>query len=96
MAGPDGLDFVLRGWRPEKALISSNSRVLALGSCFAANFLDWLEERGLGQNATFMPYASMFESVAVIEQQFRWAFGEMDPRHALWIDRSGVVVEATE
>src|SRR6185436_19708578 len=96
LCGPDGIDFVLRGWRPDQPLITSTSRVLALGSCFAANFLDWLEERGFAQDSTFLPYTSTFESVPVIKQQLRWAFGEMDPRHALWIDRNGTAVEATE
>jgi hypothetical protein len=96
LCSEDGIEFILRGWRPDKPIITPRTRVLALGSCFAANFLDWMEEHGLGENSTFLPYTALFESVAVIEQQFRWAFGEMDPRTAVWVDRKGVRVEATE
>src|SRR3954462_13790610 len=45
----DGLDFILRGGLPSEPLITPASRVLAMGSCFAANILDWLDERGLSE-----------------------------------------------
>jgi hypothetical protein len=41
-------------------------------------------------------YGSIFESIAVVEQQFRWAFGEFDPKNAFWIDHDKRRVDAAE
>src|SRR5579862_3099645 len=87
----DPLTYVLHGWMPKEPLITESTRLVAFGSCFAANFIGWLADHGFGRNLESDPfnmlvaYRDSFENVAVIEQQVRWAFGELDSRNALWI-----------
>jgi hypothetical protein len=94
------LKSVLEGWAPATPIIDRSTRVLALGSCFAANFVEWLIAHGHELPYLNNPLAGVlhnaFENVSVIAQQFRWAFGEFDPSAALWIGKDKQVVEATE
>lgn len=98
----DGMLGISKGWIPEQPLITTQTRVLAIGSCFASNFILWLAEHGFNRNADRSPYSaferrhSAFESVAVLAQQFRWAFDEVDPAALLWIDKNREVIEATD
>jgi hypothetical protein len=88
-AGPES---ILEGWAPAEPLIRPGSRVLALGSCFAAYFVEWL-----ALNDRILVLArNPFENVAVIAQQFRWAFGEVDPETLFWIDKDKERNFATE
>ncbi|MEW5975381.1 MAG: GSCFA domain-containing protein [Acidobacteriota bacterium] len=97
-----GLEQVLHGWTPPQPLITPQTRVLALGSCFARYFVLWLGDHGFNQNFPDSPYNALlrnsfgFESPAAIAQQFRWAFGELDSSKPLWIDQNKEQVEATE
>jgi hypothetical protein len=91
---------MLEGWAPAVPIIHPSTRVMALGSCFAANFVEWLGAHGYNLPLRDNPYAALlrnaFESVAVVAQQFRWAFGEFDPAKALWFDKNKQLVEPTE
>jgi hypothetical protein len=91
---------VLEGWVPPEPIIGAETRVLALGSCFAGNFVEWLLGRGYNRQLLDNPHQALlrnaFESVSVVAQQFRWAFGEFDPRNALWFDKTKRLVEPTE
>jgi hypothetical protein len=97
-----GLASVLEGWRPAAPIIGPHTRVLAMGSCFASYFILWLADHGFNQQAATSPYDQLLrcrsglENAPVIAQQFRWAFGEMDPAGALWFDTDKQLVEATE
>src|SRR6266851_5299067 len=94
-----GLGLILAGWKPAEPLITPETRVLAFGSCFAANFAEWLAKNGYNQELTASCRALLrnpFENVAVIAQQFRWAFGEVDPNLLLWVDKDKQCVLATE
>jgi GSCFA family len=94
-----GPELVLEGWTPPEPIIRPTSRVLAFGSCFAAHFVEWLATNGFNQAYTDSARALMrnpFENVAVIAQQFRWAFGELDPRNLVWIDKGQQRILATE
>jgi hypothetical protein len=92
---------LLKGWLPEQPIITPDTRVLAMGSCFAANFIGWLAENGFNQKVERSPYdllmryGASFESVPVLAQQLRWAFDEVDPRNILWVDRDQQRVNAT-
>jgi len=92
---------VLVGWKPKAPLIHPDTRVMALGSCFASYFILWLGDNGFNQNAKASPYNMLirqraaFENAWVIAQQFRWAFGEFDSSQALWIDQEKQVVESS-
>lgn len=97
-----GMDALGDGWLPAQPLISPETRVLAIGSCFARYFVLWLAEHGFNKTTPQSPYNALmrfgsgFESPAVIAQQFRWAFGELDDKAVLWIDKNKDVFEATE
>jgi hypothetical protein len=94
------VEGVLEGWIPPAPLIRPESRVAALGSCFAGNFVEWLLAHGYNQPTAQNPHAALlrnaFESPSVVAQQFRWAFGEFDPQTALWFDKNKQLVEPTE
>ncbi len=93
---------VAEGWLPDGPIISPDTRVLAVGSCFARYFTLWLAENGFNRAFRHSPYNAMlhfnsdFESAAVIAQQFRWAFDELDPAALLWIDKNRRLVAATD
>jgi GSCFA family len=73
--------------------------VLALGSCFAAYFIEWLATNGYKQTFSdplLVLARNPFENTAVIAQQFRWAFGEVDPHNLFWIDKDRQRNFATE
>lgn len=97
-----GGQAICEGWLPASPLIGRDTRVLALGSCFARNFTLWLAEHGFNRAFPNSPYNALlhfnsdFESPAVVAQQFRWAFDELDPASLLWIDKNRHLVAATE
>lgn len=97
----EGLTNIAKGWLPPAPIIDVDTRVLAVGSCFARNFTLWLAEHGFNQSFTDSPYNALlrfnadFESPAAIAQQFRWAFDELDPSTLLWIDKNRHLIEAT-
>jgi hypothetical protein len=94
------VESVLEGWIPPEPIIHPTTRVLALGSCFAGNFVEWLLAHGYNLPLADHPHGALlrnaFESVSVLAQQFRWAFGEFDPATALWFDKDKRPVEPTE
>ena len=67
---------------PPDPVICPGTRVMAMGSCFASHFIDGLARNGYQQPGS-EPLLSLarnpFENIAVIAQQFRWAFGKVDP-----------------
>lgn len=97
-----GMDAVGSGWLPAVPLISTTTRVLAIGSCFASYFALWLAEHGFNKSMPQSPYNALlrfgsdFVSPAAIAQQFRWAFGELDHKEVVWTDRSGQGFESSE
>jgi hypothetical protein len=97
-----GMDALGDGWLPAEPLISRATRVVAIGSCFARYFIVWLAEHGFNESMPQSPYnallrfGSQLESPASIAQQFRWAFGELDDKAVVWIDKNKEVFEASE
>jgi hypothetical protein len=93
---------IAEGWLPREPLINSRTRALAIGSCFARNFIVWLAEHGFNQAEGRSPYGALeqllsgFESAAVLAQQFRWAFDDVDPSTLMWVDKNRESFEATE
>jgi hypothetical protein len=98
----EGMAAITKGWLPDAPLITPDTSVLAVGSCFASYFTMWLADHGFNQKFPDSPYNALlrfgahFESPAVIAQQFRWAFDELDPLSLLWIDKNRHLVEATD
>jgi hypothetical protein len=95
-------DRVLRGWKPQAPIISEQTRVLALGSCFASHFTAWLGDNGFNRRGDASPYnmllryGAAFETVAVVAQQFRWAFEGLGSAEPLWVSPDREQVRATE
>ncbi len=92
--GPEAL---LVGWLPDQPIIDRDTRVIAIGSCFAAYFADWLLEHDFNRKYPRESDDSLirnpFESADSIAQLLRWAFGEYDAEGVLWIlpDRTQVL-----
>ena len=95
-----GAEALLDGWTPATPLIGPETRVVAFGSCFASRFAEWLADHGY--NRAFRSdgdetlVRNQVEAPSVIAQQFRWAFGELDPDLAFWVGRDRRRFEATE
>lgn len=87
------LKHVLAGWLPEKSLIDRDTRIVAFGSCFAANITQYLANRKFnvltskeGEHAgTYLVRfgEGMVNSFA-IRQQFEWALENRMPEAELW------------
>src|ERR1700687_456398 len=97
-----GMDALGDGWLPAEPLISRATRVVAIGSCCARYFILWLAEHGFNESMPQSPYnallrvGSELESPASVAQQFHWAFGELDEKVVVWIDKNKEVFEASE
>jgi GSCFA family len=95
-----GLEALLEGYLPKEPLINEDTNVIALGSCFAALFVQWLAEKGFNRQFAAAPDASFvwsrLETPVVVAQQFRWAFGDFDPDLAFWFGPGQQPYEATE
>ena len=96
-AGPGAL---LEGWVPSEPLIREDTRVIAMGSCFAALFAQWLLANGFNSSYQRDDDGSLLrnplDTPVAVAQQFRWAFGELASSETLWFGSEGVHVEATE
>jgi hypothetical protein len=96
----DGPRALLAGWLPPAPLIGPDTRVVAFGSCFAARFAEWLAEHSYnrafdsGSDASIV--RNQLETPTVVAQQFRWAFGELDPDLAFWVGPGRKRFEPTE
>jgi hypothetical protein len=95
-----GAEALLEGWLPAEPLIHEDTRVVAMGSCFAALFVQWLGERGFNRHFASDPESSFvwsfLETPLAVAQQFRWAFGEFNPDLAFWFGPDKQPYEATE
>jgi GSCFA family len=95
-----GAEALLEGFRPAAPLIHMDTRVVAMGSCFAALFIQWLSENGFNRHVQADPESSFvwssLETPVVVAQQFRWAFGEFDPDLAFWFGPDRKRYAATE
>ncbi|MCX6135486.1 MAG: GSCFA domain-containing protein [Ignavibacteriales bacterium] len=97
-----GLDSIMEGWKPAEPFIRPETKVIALGSCFAKHFVLWLADHGFNKSVPKSPYnaiirnAFSFESVSVIAQQFRWAFDELGSDKTFWVEKNKEIFEATE
>lgn len=86
----------------QQPIIGPDTNVLALGSCFARYFILWLGDHGFNRSIPESPYNALinfgfgFENIAVIAQQFRWAFDRLDSRNAFWVGKDKQRVQATE
>src|SRR5215467_11992505 len=99
---------VLLGHMPPERFIRRDTKVLALGSCFAEYFItllaregynDWRlpsERHSWGAEDPLIFFWSTFENIFVVLQQFRWAFEEFRPQSRLWFTKDKKLFEATE
>jgi hypothetical protein len=89
----------LQGWIPSQPVIDPQSRILALGSCFAGHFVEWLDRHGYNNSnmeASRALLRNRFESAAVVEQLFRWAFAELNPTTQVWVGQDAHRIFPTE
>jgi hypothetical protein len=82
--------FVLKGWAPERPLITKSTKVTAFGSCFAQHLAEYLGARGYNLSRDRAPtiYVSRMSEGMVnthaILQQFEWALEDIKPPENLW------------
>ena len=85
--------YVLDGWAPDEAPIGPDTKVVAFGSCFAANITRWLAKRkfsvlteksGKAADAYVVRFGEGMVNTFVIRQQFEWALEGKAPEGDLW------------
>ncbi len=98
----------MQGWKPSRKLITADTKVVALGSCFAEFFVKFLTQHGYNRwqlpsephshsdENLLVAMPSIFENVFVLLQQFRWAFKEFTPGAKLWFGKDRRHFDATE
>ncbi len=93
MLGADAVPkYVLQGWEPKEACITTDTQITAFGSCFAANISNWLSNRNYrvlnkDENSKQAYVVSCGEGMVnsfVIRQQFEWAWENKVFKQALW------------
>lgn len=86
-------NYVLQGWAPPTPAIGPDTKVVAFGSCFAANITKWLakrnfavltEKQGKAANAYVVRFGEGMVNTFVIRQQFEWALDGKVPEGDLW------------
>jgi hypothetical protein len=99
---------ILLGYIPKEKLIGPETKVLALGSCFAEHFSNLLAQDGynnwnlpldphtFGGEAPILPFLATFENIFVVLQQLRWAFDDFTPKAPIWFQKDKKLFEATE
>lgn len=90
LSNPDNMkpfikEFVFKGWEPQQALFNNNSRLLALGSCFARELQYALKDEGKVLDHLWMPEG--LNNTFALSQFISWVCtGETDSQ-AFWYDR---------
>src|ERR1700736_2999772 len=55
----DSTEKIVQGWQPEHPIIGPDTRVIALGSCFASSFILWLADQGFNRQQPVSPYNTL-------------------------------------
>jgi 2-polyprenyl-3-methyl-5-hydroxy-6-metoxy-1,4-benzoquinol methylase len=88
-------------------LITTDTKVLAFGSCFAEYLVSFLAQHGYNRwqlpvewhshsDENLLPALTLtFENIFVILQQFRWAFNQFTPGDNSWFGEDKQLFEAT-
>lgn len=82
--------FLVKGWMPESAFISTAAPIVAFGSCFAANISNYLHKRGYNVltkkegKAYITTMGDGMVHTHAIRQQFEWAWENKVPEGELW------------
>ena len=85
--------FYLKDWIPEVPVIGPETKLVAFGSCFAANITDWLAQRnfniltrpdGPNSEAYIVRFGEGMVNTFAIRQQFEWAFEGKICSQELW------------
>ena len=82
--------YLVHGWIPAEKFVTRDTRVVAFGSCFAANISNYLHERQYNiltkkENKAYV--TSMGDGIVhtfAIRQQFEWAWLNKQPSQSLW------------
>jgi hypothetical protein len=89
------LKQVLAGWLPGQPLIDQDTRIVAFGSCFAANITEYLANRkfnvltakdGEHSGAYLVRFSEGMVNSFAIRQQLEWALEKRAPETILWHD----------
>ncbi len=97
LSEPDAIaKYVGHGWFPEAPFITKKDYITAFGSCFAHHVTKYLKAnryRVFGDDIPVSSYVIRcgegMVNTAVIAQQFRWAYDEIEFDEELWHDKEG-------
>lgn len=106
LSRPESAGYVVMGWEPRAPFIESNTRIAAIGSCFAAELARALKAKNLnvGQfdDSQDIAYSHMVRVSAGLENTFamlqhlEFALEGRDLRSDLWVDRDGRPLDISE
>jgi hypothetical protein len=88
---------VLEGWLPDEPVISKETKILAIGSCFAHNIIAYLNKRKLSadpevtgsKQAYLVECADGLVTTSTILQQLQWGLESKHFPAGLWYDENG-------
>lgn len=97
-------NYVLKGWLPSAPFITRDDTITTFGSCFADHVTTYLHERGykvtrnlLGDSQSHViRQGAGIVNVFALEQQFAWAYDNLQFDEQLWHGSDGQLAEATE
>ncbi|KQY08513.1 hypothetical protein ASE23_29490 [Rhizobium sp. Root73] len=83
-------DYVMKGWAPTSKFVTTETPIVAFGSCFATNISDYLHRRGYNvltkkeNQAYITQMGDGLVNTSAILQQFEWAWLNKVPKGDLW------------
>jgi len=85
--------YILKGWVPDKPLITRQSKILAFGSCFARHISEFLGQQGFlvgsmrkGLDTYVVRCGAGMVNTFSILQQLEWAYENKNFSEDLWYD----------
>ena len=84
-------EYILKGYKPQKAILSKNSKIIAFGSCFASHVSWYLINKGygvfnkaLGNNQHIIRYGEGMANTFTVLEQLLWAFENKNIEKNTW------------
>lgn len=106
LIGQPGIDNVVEGWVPDMPFIATETKVTALGSCFATEIIQGLGQRGIAVNDAFgdddLLFSHMVRVSAGMENTFamrrhvEFALAGARLQKKLWVDRQGNAIDVSQ
>lgn len=98
LSEPDAIEkYFLDGWLPEEAFIGKNSKILAFGSCFAANISKYLKNKGYnlieGTDKGLINFSAGVNNTFALRQLFEWIYLDRGFAEENWHTKKKEVIQ---